>query len=131
MHRIIFNIQEWIFDKYISIDETGYELHLERQAWEPQEYKKAQAKIARKAFPWKVLCYMTGTMGFLNPRWVGHCYWKASLNRKYRKVHTFIHRLFHRGYTECMTCSTVLCPYGEPLHLHHDGCPSCTYDAEG
>lgn len=26
---------------------------------------------------------------------------------------------------ECLTCGQMLCPYGEPLHQHHDGCPAC------
>ena len=26
---------------------------------------------------------------------------------------------------ECLTCGVLLCPYGEPLHQHHDGCPAC------
>lgn len=30
---------------------------------------------------------------------------------------------------ECMTCGAFVCPYGEPLHFHHDGCPACTMRA--
>lgn len=26
---------------------------------------------------------------------------------------------------ECHTCGEIICPYGEPLHFHHDGCPAC------
>lgn len=26
---------------------------------------------------------------------------------------------------ECSQCGADLCPHGEPLHFHHDGCPSC------
>lgn len=26
---------------------------------------------------------------------------------------------------ECLACGQILCPYGEPLHFHHDGCPAC------
>lgn len=26
---------------------------------------------------------------------------------------------------ECMQCAVRDCPHGEPLHYHHDGCPSC------
>jgi septal ring factor EnvC (AmiA/AmiB activator) len=26
---------------------------------------------------------------------------------------------------ECGTCGMAACPYGEPLHFHHDGCPAC------
>ena len=27
---------------------------------------------------------------------------------------------------ECMACSQIDCPDGEPLHYHHDGCPCCS-----
>lgn len=26
---------------------------------------------------------------------------------------------------ECMKCAMLVCPHGEPLHFHHDGCPAC------
>ncbi len=26
---------------------------------------------------------------------------------------------------ECSACGVIACPYDEPLHFHHDGCPSC------
>jgi hypothetical protein len=26
---------------------------------------------------------------------------------------------------ECLECGARECPYGEPLHFHHDGCPAC------
>lgn len=26
---------------------------------------------------------------------------------------------------ECEICASIVCPYGEPLHFHHDGCPAC------
>lgn len=26
---------------------------------------------------------------------------------------------------ECLTCGVLFCPYSEPLHFHHDGCPAC------
>lgn len=29
---------------------------------------------------------------------------------------------------ECMECSRIVCPHQEPLHFHHDGCPSCSVD---
>lgn len=28
---------------------------------------------------------------------------------------------------ECLDCGERDCPHGDPLHYHHDGCPSC-YD---
>jgi hypothetical protein len=30
---------------------------------------------------------------------------------------------------ECMVCSVRECPYREPLHYHHDGCPACETEA--
>lgn len=27
---------------------------------------------------------------------------------------------------ECYACGERDCPFGEPLHYHHDGCPACT-----
>lgn len=32
---------------------------------------------------------------------------------------------------ECLTCGIVACPYREPLHFHHDGCPACEQAAGG
>lgn len=26
---------------------------------------------------------------------------------------------------ECMQCAQKVCIHGDPLHWHHDGCPSC------
>ncbi len=26
---------------------------------------------------------------------------------------------------ECSVCGVRDCPYGDPLHYHHDGCPAC------
>jgi hypothetical protein len=33
--------------------------------------------------------------------------------------------LAHCPGPECFTCGEAVCPHGEPLHFHHDGCPSC------
>lgn len=27
---------------------------------------------------------------------------------------------------ECVICGERDCPFGEPLHYHHDGCPVCS-----
>lgn len=27
---------------------------------------------------------------------------------------------------ECMGCSVIVCPHGEPLHFDKDGCPTCS-----
>jgi hypothetical protein len=29
---------------------------------------------------------------------------------------------------ECIVCGSIICPHGEPLHFHHDGCPVCSYE---
>lgn len=29
---------------------------------------------------------------------------------------------------ECALCGSIVCPHGEPLHFHHDGCPACSFD---
>lgn len=29
---------------------------------------------------------------------------------------------------ECLECGQIVCPQGEPLHFHHDGCPACHAD---
>ena len=26
---------------------------------------------------------------------------------------------------ECVTCGQIICPHGDGMHFHHDGCPSC------
>lgn len=31
---------------------------------------------------------------------------------------------------ECEICGRIVCPYGEPLHFHHDGCPMCSQEDE-
>lgn len=31
---------------------------------------------------------------------------------------------------ECMDCARRDCPYTEPLHYHHDGCPACCFPTE-
>lgn len=33
--------------------------------------------------------------------------------------------LNHCPVSECSECAKIVCPHGEPFHLHHDGCPAC------
>jgi hypothetical protein len=33
--------------------------------------------------------------------------------------------LDHCPDAECMKCGEIMCPHGEALHFHHDGCPQC------
>jgi hypothetical protein len=33
--------------------------------------------------------------------------------------------LAHCPDPECEKCSVIICPREDPLHFHHDGCPSC------
>lgn len=39
--------------------------------------------------------------------------------------------LAHCPDMECYTCSEIICPHGEPLHFHHDGCPACAQEEAG
>lgn len=32
---------------------------------------------------------------------------------------------------ECSKCAVIVCPHKDPMHLHHDGCPSCYGDNFG
>ncbi len=32
---------------------------------------------------------------------------------------------------ECPYCATEICPHGDMMHFHHDGCPSCACDDDG
>ena len=32
---------------------------------------------------------------------------------------------------ECIVCGEIVCPYMEPLHFHHDGCPACDGGVHG
>jgi hypothetical protein len=33
-----------------------------------------------------------------------------------------------RDHSECYECSWICCPHQDPMHFHHDGCPSCAED---
>lgn len=44
--------------------------------------------------------------------------WRLELHRWRRKVAPCT-------VSECMLCGELDCPFGEPLHYHHDGCPAC------
>lgn len=35
------------------------------------------------------------------------------------------HLLDHCQDAECSVCAEIVCKHHEPLHFHHDGCPSC------
>lgn len=35
------------------------------------------------------------------------------------------HLLDHCKDGECSVCAEIICKHHEPLHFHHDGCPSC------
>lgn len=34
--------------------------------------------------------------------------------------------LNHCPDAECKTCAEIICDNGDPMHFHHDGCPSCS-----
>ncbi len=29
---------------------------------------------------------------------------------------------------ECATCAQIICPHGDGMHFHHDGCPTCAQE---
>lgn len=33
--------------------------------------------------------------------------------------------LAHCDDGECVSCGQIICPHGDGMHFHHDGCPSC------
>jgi hypothetical protein len=39
--------------------------------------------------------------------------------------------LNHCGDPECDECAKIICPHGDFMHFHHDGCPTCAeFEAE-
>lgn len=38
--------------------------------------------------------------------------------------------LNHCPIGECSECAKIVCPHGDPFHLHHDGCPACAESPE-
>lgn len=50
----------------------------------------------------------------------------AELERRVAEKETMVDGLLqHCADPECMTCGRIICPYSEPMHFHHDGCPAC------
>jgi hypothetical protein len=47
---------------------------------------------------------------------------KARAERAERMVQALLN---HCPDAECMECAKIVCPHGEPMHFHHDGCPAC------
>jgi hypothetical protein len=39
-----------------------------------------------------------------------------------RQVHELLN---HCPDAECDTCAGIICPHGDQMHFHHDGCPAC------
>lgn len=57
----------------------------------------------------------------------------------HKQLHTHIAMAFFQGrltdeilnectMEECLDCGRIVCPYHEPLHFHHDGCPACSLE---
>lgn len=47
-------------------------------------------------------------------------------NREAKKFQVMADKLLaHCPDGECATCSEIVCPHEDPMHFHHDGCPSC------
>lgn len=53
----------------------------------------------------------------------------AELERENRRLSNVVDQLLaHCEDPECLECGKAICPHGEPLHFHHDGCPACCQD---
>lgn len=64
--------------------------------------------------------WATGDKSFFHPEHL------AQLANEVIRLRTVADKLLaHCGDSECMDCGAIVCPHGEPLHFHHDGCPSC------
>ena len=50
---------------------------------------------------------------------------RAEERRDIQWVLSKVHDTEHCDVSECGVCAIALCPWAEPLHTHHDGCPSC------
>ena len=47
------------------------------------------------------------------------------------RLHGVIDKLLaHCPDGECHECGAAVCPHADPLHFHHDGCPSCAQAEE-
>jgi hypothetical protein len=49
---------------------------------------------------------------------------KAELDRIGSELDALLNQCTEEG-GECSVCGTIICPKGDTLHFHHDGCPSC------
>lgn len=36
----------------------------------------------------------------------------------------------HEESGECSRCGEICCPHKDRMHFHHDGCPTCTVEAQ-
>lgn len=49
------------------------------------------------------------------------------LKAQVSRLHTQLDALLaHCPDPECYTCGQIICPLGDPMHFHHDGCPACS-----
>lgn len=52
-----------------------------------------------------------------------------ALRRELAEAHRKMDELLaHCPEGECEVCGTIICKYKDPMHFHHDGCPSCWQD---
>ena len=51
---------------------------------------------------------------------------KTILSVRDRQIEQFLE---HCQIPECEWCGEIICPWREPLHFHHDGCPACAMAA--
>lgn len=51
---------------------------------------------------------------------------RAPMEQEIARLHATIDKLLaHCPDAECADCGVAVCPAGEWLHFHHDGCPAC------
>lgn len=46
----------------------------------------------------------------------------ALITRREEQIDALVN---HCPNNECSECARIVCQFGDPMHLHHDGCPSC------
>ena len=55
---------------------------------------------------------------------------KANIERMQNIADSLLNHCDKEG-GECSECGKIVCPHGEPLHFHHDGCPACAQHESG
>lgn len=53
---------------------------------------------------------------------------EAELKEMHEKIDKILSLLLNhceRDGGECSICAKIICPHGDDMHYHHDGCPQC------